>query len=319
MSGAVERAAGRRAWARWADSRRMSGAGWRMAMRAAFACGVFVCGVYAGRDADWGGVERGRAALESVAAREARARRLLAAASGRSAPSAGAERSPAQPQTPSDWAMRLAGHAGASGLRVRKLERLGGERAGERGDVGADERATRATKTTNKAAHGSGNQAANEAADYVFAISAEGDFDALYRFLSGLAALPALVVPVTSNVKRDDGATLLEARLDVWPALPGAEADGPPPADARAVPVADPFSAMPMQAIDDAAGAARLVGVIRDRLSGLALFERGSGAWSVAPGQTVDGARVARIRAAGVTLATHGGGRRVMTVGGATG
>lgn len=77
MSGAVERAAGRRAWARWADSRRMSGAGWRMAMRAAFACGVFVCGVYAGRDADWGGVERGRAALESVAAREARARRLL--------------------------------------------------------------------------------------------------------------------------------------------------------------------------------------------------------------------------------------------------
>ncbi|AJY43902.1 hypothetical protein BW21_473 [Burkholderia humptydooensis] len=288
----VERVAGWRVWARWADSCRASGAGWRAAARAALACGVFVCGVYAGRDADWGGVERSRTALEAVASREARARLLLAAPSSRPASRAGAGRSLAERQTPSDFAMRLAGHAGASGLRVRKLERLEGERAGERRDDGAV---------------------------YAFAFSAEGDFDALCRFLSGLAALPALVVPATSSVKRDDGTTMLDARLDVWPALPGGEPDGRRRADGREVPVADPFSAMPMLAIDDAADAARLVGVMRDRRSGLALFERGSDAWSVAPGQMVDGARIARIRAGGVTLATHGGGRRLMTVGGATG
>ncbi len=295
MSKRGERASGWRAWVRRTDSRRVSGVGWRTAARVALACGVFVCGVYAGRDADWGGVERSRVALGAVASRDARARRLLAASSVRPARPAGAGRSPAAQQTPSDFAMRLAAHAGASGLRVRKLERLDGERTGGQRDDGAV---------------------------YVFAISAEGDFDALCRFLSGLAALPALVVPATSSVKRDNGATMLDARLDVWPALPGGEADGRRRADGREVPeapAADPFSAMPMLAIDDAADAARLVGVMHDRRSGLALFERGDDAWSVAPGQMVDGARVARIQAGGVTLATHGGGRRVMTVSGAAG
>lgn len=275
------------AWMRLADFRRVSGVGWRAAAGAALAGGVFACGVHAGRDADWGGVERSRVALEAVASREARARRLLAVPP---ASSAGHGRSLDERQTPADLALRIAGHADASGLRMRKLERLEGERADDRRDDGGV---------------------------YAFAMSAEGDFGALSRFLSGLAALPALIVPIATSVKRDGRATVLDARLDVWPALPAG--GGQRPADVREAPVADPFSTIPMLAVDDAADAARLVGVLRDRRSGLALFERGDDAWSVAPGQMIGGDRLARIEAGGVTLATHDGGRRVMTVGGATG
>lgn len=276
------------AWMRLADFRRISGAGWRAAAGAALAGGVFACGAHAGRDADWGGVEQSRMALEAVASREARARRLLAAPP---ASSAGHGRSLGERQTPADLALRIASYADASGLRMRKLERIEGERADERRDDGGV---------------------------YAFAMSAEGDFGALYRFLSGLAALPALIVPIATSVKRDGGATtVLDARLDVWPALPAGA--GQRPANVREAPFADPFSTIPMLAVEGAADAARLVGVLRDRRSGLALFERGDDAWSIAPGQRIGGDRLARIEAGGVTLATHDGRRRVMTVGGATG
>ncbi|KGR99565.1 hypothetical protein X946_4093 [Burkholderia sp. ABCPW 111] len=288
----AERSAAWLAWRRLADSHVLSGFAWRASAGAALACGVLAWGVYVGRDADWGGVERSRTALEAVASREARARRLLAEPSARPASPARAGRLPGERQTPADFALRLAGHADASGLRVRKLERLEGARAGE-------------------------GEGRDDSGVYAFAISAEGDFGALCRFLSGLAALPALAVPVASSVKRDGGATMLDATLDVWPALPGGGDERP--ADAREAPLADPFAAMPMLAAEDAADAARLVGVMRDRRSGLALFERGDAAWSVAPGQLIGGGRLARLRADGVTLATHGGGRREMTVGGATG
>ncbi|KVE36064.1 hypothetical protein [Burkholderia sp. TSV86] len=279
-------------WRRTAQASRLRGvssAGWRIAAGAALACGVFACGVHVGRDADWGGVARSKSALDAAASHVARARRLLAAASGQSAaasPAAANADAPDRRETAVDFALRLAAHAQTSGLRVRQLDRLGGESVGSRRDGGA----------------------------YTLALSAEGDFSAFLHFFAGLALLSPLVVPVTSSAKRDGETTVLETRLDVWPGLPGRV--GRLWANAPDAPRVDPFAVMPMFAAGEAEGGARLVGVLSDRRSGLALFERGSAAWSVAAGQAVGGDRLARIDAGGVTLVTHDGGQRAMRIGG---
>lgn len=292
MSLATERSVGwmlSRTTAQVSRLRGLSSAGWRIAAGAALACGVFACGVHVGRDADWGGVARSKSALDAAASRDARARQLLAAASRQPAaasPAAANADAPDRRETAADFALRLAAHAQTSGLRVRQLDRLGGESADGRRDGGA----------------------------YTLALSAEGDFSAFLRFFAGLVLLSQLVVPVTFSVKRDGETNVLETRLDVWPELPGRV--GRPWASVPDMPRADPFAAMPMFAAGEAQDGARLVGVLSDRRSGLALFERGGAAWSVAAGQAVGGDRLAGIDAGGVTFVTHDGGQRVVRVGG---
>ncbi|HDR9000213.1 TPA: pilus assembly protein, partial [Burkholderia vietnamiensis] len=57
--------------------------------------------------------------------------------------------------------------------------------------------------------------------------------------------------------------------------------------------------------------APRLAGTIRDARAALALFESGNGKFStVAPGDALGAARVTRVEAGAVTLATADGARR---------
>lgn len=244
---------------------------------AAIAYGVLVCGLLVANRADWGGAARSRAALGEVAVRDLQARRLLAAAS--------ANRASARRTGPVEvgdvlarLVLRLADLAEASGLRIRELDRL--------------------------AVSHDGGPADGPRADWL-KLSAEGDFTAIQRFVAGLASLPVLVVPAALTVQRGGRAGVIEVRLAVFAALPPGR--GEVVADRGDLRHVDPFA-------DTSTGAgpsARLVGVLRDRRLGLAMFELDDSAWLIAEGQRFGDERIARIDIGGVTLAKPGSTRRV--------
>ncbi|MGN6651937.1 hypothetical protein, partial [Trinickia sp.] len=165
-----------------------------------------------------------------------------------------------------------------------------------------------------------------KAARNTLRIDGRGDFAGLHAFLDGLSTLPMLVVPEALEVKPENGALALSATLDVFDLSPARAASvaearaftaGVAAADAAVAQaagrMADPFE-------DGAAGAdagasvGRLVGVVRDGRSALALFEPASGLRIVTAvqGQALGQERVVAIDAAGVTLASAGATRRVM-------
>ncbi|WP_206950900.1 hypothetical protein [Trinickia acidisoli] len=155
-------------------------------------------------------------------------------------------------------------------------------------------------------------------------VEGQADFAGLYAFLSGLATLPTLVVPETVDIKRDKGALVLGttlAVLDVPPvqAVPtigidsGARTSAHDATSGKAARLlADPFGRGETDS-QAAVSVGRLVGVVRDGRRALALFEAASGlqAIAAAPGQTLGADRIVHIDAAGVTLASRGGTRRV--------
>lgn len=262
----------------------------RAAAGVGIAGGVFAGGLVAARDADWGGASRSRAAFDATAAREARAEHLLAGTAARVGLPARREKSKRSGDALADLALQMTGHAEANGVRLHLLERV--------------------------EADGGHDRAGSKWADaHLFKLSVEGDFTALHRFVAGLAALPVLVVPVASSVTRNGAAGSMDVSLRVFASLPGGAAWPPPTAGGRPAELsrADPFGGEGITPALEQPDA-RLVGIFRDRRNGLALFEAAAQAWSVGPGQTVFGSRVARIDLGGVTLSTHGAVRRVAVV-----
>ena len=145
-------------------------------------------------------------------------------------------------------------------------------------------------------------------------IAARTDFVHLMSFMRGLTELPVLMVPVDVVIKRDGSSLSVSATLRVYNGL------RPTPAslsvqeladasldsdDEEDVVFFDPFSLTQMQASADLPGLAqlRLVGLLRDRVHGLALFDTPDGATTVGSGQQIGDERVTRFDAFSITLA----------------
>jgi len=145
-------------------------------------------------------------------------------------------------------------------------------------------------------------------------LAARTDFIHLMSFMRGLIELPVLMVPVDVVIKRDGSALSVSAALRVYSGL------RPAPAglttqeladasldsdDEEDVVFFDPFSPAQMQATVDLPGQPqlRLVGLLHDRVRGLALFDTPEGATTVASGQQIGDERVTRFDTFGITLA----------------
>lgn len=144
-------------------------------------------------------------------------------------------------------------------------------------------------------------------------IDALTDFAGLDAFLSGLAALPMLVVPHAVSVKREASALAFGATLEVFDTLPssGSEPDVSPGEGSRLR--ADPFGLRHAGSPGRAIG--RLLGFVADGRRALALFEAagasGAQAITAAPGQALGEERIVHVDALGVTLAGRDGIRRI--------
>ncbi|KVK74355.1 pilus assembly protein [Burkholderia cepacia] len=241
---------------------------------------VLTGGIHLANAADWSGLAHSRTLLAAAQKREADAQRVLAAAARQhdAHPAADGDRSSRAPE----WAalmLELADRAASSGLRGVSIEPL---HAG--GAVPEGQRTVR--------------------------IVADGGFRALLQMVGGLAHFPVLAVPTTLRVERGKEAARVEMAVDVFPGLPATTSSGgktPVLADA---PGADPFGEAGSSETEGAA--ARLAGTIRDRRTGLALFDDGDGAFAaLVPGETLGAARVVRVDPVAVTLATADGAYRV--------
>ncbi|WP_175813300.1 pilus assembly protein [Burkholderia contaminans] len=271
----------------------LRGDGWRGGMRrvspaAAHVAGcglafaaVLVGGIHLVNAADWSGLAHSRALLAAAQMREADARRVLAAAARQRGVQAAAHGDRA-PRTP-EWAalmLELADRAASSGLRDVSIEPLRAD-----GAVPDGRRTVR--------------------------IVADGGFHALLQMVGGLARFPVLAVPYALRVERGKEAVRVEMSVDVFPELPAPTSTGGEAPVLADVPGADPFGEAGSSEAEGAA-AARLAGTIRDRRTGLALFDDGDGTFTaVVPGDTLGAARVVRVDPVTVTLATADGAYRV--------
>ncbi|WAS54530.1 pilus assembly protein [Burkholderia ambifaria] len=250
---------------------------------------VLLGGIHLMDAGDWSGLARSRALLATAQARAADTQRTLAAAQRREpdpGPAAGrnvsSTRAPAWPAL----MLELADLAGASGLRIVSIE-----------PQRADGAAPDGRRTVR--------------------IVADGGFPALLRLMGGLAGLPALVVPSVLHIERKPPMARVDMTIDVFPALPGARLPGGTVPMLAGASGDDPFGgAGSLMVADDAVP--RLAGTIRDARAGLALFDAGDGGFAtVARGEALGAARVMRVDADAVTLATADGARRfVMDDGG---
>ncbi|NHL65099.1 pilus assembly protein [Burkholderia ambifaria] len=250
---------------------------------------VLLGGIHLMDAGDWSGLARSRALLATAQARAADTQRALAATQRHDpAPGPAAARNVSSRRAPA-WPalmLELADLAGASGLRIVSIE-----------PQRADDAAPDGRRTVR--------------------IVADGGFPALLRLMGGLAGLPALVVPSVLHIERKPPTARVDMTIDVFPALPGGRL---PDGAARMLAGAsgdDPFGgAGSLTVADDAVP--RLAGTIRDARAGLALFDAGdAGFATVARGEALGAARVMRVDAGAVTLATADGARRfVMDDGG---
>ncbi|MDP9587025.1 UNVERIFIED_ORG: hypothetical protein J2791_006355 [Burkholderia contaminans] len=246
---------------------------------------VLVGGIHLMDAGDWSGLARSRALLATAKTRAADTQRALAATQ-RHDPAAGrnvsSTRAPAWPAL----MLELADLAGASGLRIVSIE-----------PQRADDAAPDGRRTVR--------------------IVADGGFPALLRLMGGLAGLPALVVPSVLHIERKPPTARVDMTIDVFPALPGARLPGGAAPMLAGASGDEPFGGAGSLTVDDDA-VPRLAGTIRDARAGLALFDAGDGGFAtVARGEALGAARVMRVDADAVTLATADGARRfVMDDGG---
>ncbi|WP_175676519.1 pilus assembly protein [Burkholderia ambifaria] len=250
---------------------------------------VLLGGIHLMDAGDWSGLARSRALLATAQARAADTQRALAAAQRHDpAPGSAAGRNVSATRAPA-WPalmLELADLAGASGLRIVSIE-----------PQRADDAAPDGRRTVR--------------------IVADGGFPALLRLMGGLAGLPALVVPSVLHIERKPPTARVDMTIDVFPALPGARLPGGAAPMLAGASGDDPFGGAGSLSVDDDA-VPRLAGTIRDARAGLALFDAGDGGFAtVARGEALGAARVMRVDADAVTLATADGARRfVMDDGG---
>ena len=241
---------------------------------------VVACGIHLADAADWSGLARSRALLATSQARAAAAQRMLADAAEPRDTRRGAARAADSPPAPA-WpavVLELAHLAGASGLRIASIEPRRTD------DAAADGRRT-------------------------MRIVADGDFPAVLQLMDGLARLRVLAVPAALHIERRGEEARMDMTLDVFPALPAASSTVPVLARTSG---GDPFGGAGAPMVSDAP-APRLAGTIRDARAGLALFDAGDGTFAaVVPGEALGAARVTRVDAGAVTLATADGSRRLV-------
>ncbi|ABI85869.1 pilus assembly protein [Burkholderia ambifaria] len=250
---------------------------------------VLLGGIHLMDAGDWSGLTRSRALLATAQVRAAETQRALAAAQRHDpAPGSVAGRNVSATRAPA-WPalmLELADLAGVSGLRIVSIE-----------PQRADDAAPDGRRTVR--------------------MVADGGFPALLRLMGGLAGLPALVVPSVLHIERKPPTARVDMTIDVFPALPGARLPGGAAPMLAGASGDDPFGgAGSLPVADDAVP--RLAGTIRDARAGLALFDAGDGGFAtVARGEALGAARVMRVEADAVTLATADGARRfVMDDGG---
>ena len=245
---------------------------------------VLLGGIHLMDAGDWSGLARSRALLATAKTRAADTQRALAATQRHDpAPGTAAARNVSSTRAPA-WPalmLELADLAGASGLRIVSIE-----------PQRADDAAPDGRRTVR--------------------MVADGGFPALLRLMGGLAGLPALVVPSVLHIERKPPTARVDMTIDVFPALPGARLPGGAAPMLAGASGDDPFGGAGSLTVDDDA-VPRLAGTIRDARAGLALFDAGDGGFAtVARGEALGAARLMRVDADAVTLATADGARRFL-------
>ena len=147
-------------------------------------------------------------------------------------------------------------------------------------------------------------------------VTAQADFDHVVDFLEGLAGLPVLVVPEDVTLKRQGEVLSINATLHSFSAVHPVRdvtrrtvRDDPDAFDPdEEIVFYDPFQpAAFASAQESALSSMRLVGLLADRLRGLALIEAGDNAETLEPGQRWGDERVAHVDARALTLAKRDG------------
>jgi len=156
-------------------------------------------------------------------------------------------------------------------------------------------------------------------------LTAQGDFDHVMDWLDGLASLPVLVVPGELTLKRGGGSLSIDATLRSYAAihpaqnatLPGVHDDPDAFDPDEEIVFYDPFqqeTSAASSAPADSAGSMRLVGLLADRLQGLALVETGDSTATLEPGQQWGNDRVAQIDADTLKLIRRDGSAHSFTL-----
>ncbi|SIT44841.1 conserved hypothetical protein [Paraburkholderia piptadeniae] len=154
-------------------------------------------------------------------------------------------------------------------------------------------------------------------------VTAQADFDHAVDFLEGLSSLPVLVVPDELTLKRQGAALSMSATLHSFNAI------HPVPNAARSSVRNDPDAFDPDEEIvfydpfqpptfapasEDAPASMRLVGLLADRMRGLALIETGDGAETLESGQQWGDERVTHVDADALTFAKRDGSMHSLTL-----
>jgi Tfp pilus assembly protein PilO len=154
-------------------------------------------------------------------------------------------------------------------------------------------------------------------------VTAQADFDHAVDFLEGLSSLPVLVVPDELTLKRQGAALSMSATLHSFNAI------HPVPSAAHSSVRNDPDAFDPDEEIvfydpfqppafapasEDAPASMRLVGLLSDRMRGLALIETGDGAETLESGQQWGDERVTHVDANVLTFAKRDGSMHSFTL-----
>jgi hypothetical protein len=137
---------------------------------------------------------------------------------------------------------------------------------------------------------------------------AQGGFEQLRAFLTGLAAQPALVVPAELAIKRNGEGLAIAATVQVFDGLSPIRYDATG-GDRGGVP-SDPFAGG--TADGTGKGALRLTGVLQDSTGIVALVESASGTQAVRAGQVIGGVRVEHVLPSHLVF-TEGGKRQILS------
>jgi Tfp pilus assembly protein PilO len=156
-------------------------------------------------------------------------------------------------------------------------------------------------------------------------LTAQGDFDHVMDWLGGLASVPVLIVPDELMLKRQGSGLSIGATLRSYASIHPVQAAPRP--DVRADPDAfdpddeivfyDPFQPETLAgdpAQTESAGSMRLVGLLADRLRGLALIENGDATTTLEPGQQWGSERVAQVDASALRLMRRDGSAHSFTL-----
>ncbi|CAG9199834.1 conserved hypothetical protein [Paraburkholderia sabiae] len=154
-------------------------------------------------------------------------------------------------------------------------------------------------------------------------VTALADFDHAADFFEALASLPVLVVPDEVTLKRQGESLAVNATLHSFAAIHPVQdvarrslRNDPDAFDPdEEIVFYDPFQpASVASALEEDSSPMRLVGLLADRMRGLALIETGEGGTTLEPGQQWGDERVANVDARALTLAKRDGSAHSLTL-----